>query len=246
MKALFTELLYKPLYNALVGLIDVLPNADIGFAVIILTVVVKVVLLPLSKKAIKTQLLMKDLEVPLKELKEKYKDNPQEMAHQTLDLYRSKGVNPFAGIFLILIQLPVIVTLYFVFAQSGLPVINVDLLYSFVPTPQNIQTTLFGFIDLVSNKSIIIAAFVFITQSIQIRIALPQQNLQAPSSDNQFTQDFMKGLHFQMKYILPIITTIVSYGLISVVGLYWIVGNIFTIAQELYFKKTIKKDTKLE
>lgn len=241
MKAFFTETLYRPLYNALVGLIDILPNADIGLAVIILTITVKFLLLPISKKAIKTQLLMKELEVPLKELKEQYKDNPQEMAHKTLDLYRSKEVNPFAGIFLILIQLPIVISLYFVFAQSGLPVINVDLLYSFVPTPQDIQTTLLGFINLVSNKSVVIALLVLITQSIQIRLSLPKQNPEAPVSDNQFTQDFIKGLHFQMKYILPVITAVISYTLISVVGLYWIVGNIFTIAQEIYFKKTLKK-----
>ena len=242
MKTFFTELLYKPLYNALVGIMDLLPHADIALAVIILTIIVKVLLLPLSKKAIKTQLLMKELDVPMKELKEKYKDNPQEMAQQTFALYKEKGVNPFAGIFLILIQLPIVITLYFVFAQSGLPVINVDLLYSFVPTPQDIQTTLLGFIDLVANKSAIIAGLVFLTQSIQIRLALPAQSANTPTSDNKFAQDFMKGLHFQMKYILPIITAVISYTLISVVGLYWIVGNIFAIAQEIYFKKTLKKE----
>ena len=239
MKTFFTEILYKPLYNALVGIMDLLPHANIALSVIILTILVKIILLPLSKKAIKTQLLMKELEKPMKEIKEQNKDNPQEMAQKTFALYREKGVNPFAGIFLILIQLPIIITLYFVFARSGLPVINVDLLYSFVPTPQDIETTLLGFIDVVSNKSAIIAGLVFLTQSIQIRLSLPKQD--PNSSSSQFAQDFMKGLHFQMKYILPVITAIISYTLISVVGLYWIVGNIFSVVQEIYFKKTLKK-----
>jgi len=241
MKAFFIETLYKPLYNALVSLIDILPHADIGLAVIFLTIIVKVLLLPLSKKAIKTQLLMKDLEGPMKELKLQYKDNPHELAQKTLEMYREKGVNPFASIFLILIQLPIVIALYFVFAKSGLPVINPDLLYSFVSFPQNIQTDLFGLINLVSNQSLVIAALVFLTQFVQVRISLPKQNQDAPVSDNQFAQDFMKGLHFQMKYVLPIITSVISYSLISVVGLYWIVGNIFAIAQELYFKKVLKK-----
>lgn len=240
MKAFFTETLYKPFYNGLIGIMDILPVADIAIATIILTVLVKILLLPLSKKAIKTQLIMKELEAPMKEIKEQYKDNPHEMAQHTLDLYREKGVNPFAGIFLVLIQLPIVITLYFVFANSGLPVINVDLLYSFVPTPQDIKTTLFGIVDLASNKSFIIAIFVLITQSIQIHLSLPKPVQNNSSSENKFTQDFMKGLHFQMKYILPIITSVISYTLISVVGLYWIVGNIFAIAQEIYFKKTIK------
>lgn len=241
MKTIFTEILYKPLYNVLVWLIDVLPHADIGFAVIILTIVVKVILFPLSKKAIKTQLLMKELEVPLKEIKEQYKENPQELAQKTFALYKEKGVNPFAGIFLVFIQLPVIIALYMVFSHTGLPVINPDLLYSFISVPTNIQTMFLGFIDLISHKSIIIAGLVLITQSIQIRLSLPPQD-STSIPGGQFGQDFMKGLHFQMKFILPMITAIAAYSLISVVGLYWVVGNIFAIAQELYFRKTIKKD----
>lgn len=239
MKTIFIELLYKPLYNILVWLIDVLPHADIGFAVIILTVLVKIILLPLSKQAIKTQLLMKDLEIPLKEIKEKYKENPQELAQQTLALYREKGVNPFASIFLVFIQIPVIIALYFVFARAGLPNINSELLYSFITFPETIQTTFLGFIDLVSNKSYIIAFLVLVSQSVQIRLSLPKQS--TTEGQTEFAQEFMKGLHFQMKYILPVITAAASYGLISVVGLYWIVGNIFSIFQELYFRKTLKK-----
>ncbi len=240
MKTIFIEVLYKPLYNLLVWLIDILPHADIGFAVIILTIIVKVLLMPLSKQAIKTQLLMKDIEGPIKELREQYKDNPQELAHKTLDLYRQKGVNPFASIFLIMIQLPVIIALYFVFAKAGFPSINSELLYSFVAYPEYIQTTFLGFINLISSKSILIAFLVLITQSIQIRLSLPKQD-QSSLPDNQFAQDFMKGLHFQMKYILPIITAVAAYSLVSVVGLYWIVGNVFAILQELYFRKTLKK-----
>ncbi len=240
MKTLFNEILYRPLYNLLVGLMDILPHADIGFAVIILTLIVKFILYPLSKKAIKTQLILKEIEKPLKELREKHKDNPQELAQKTLQMYRDNNLNPFAGIFLILIQLPVVIALYLVFARAGLPTINPELLYSFVSVPASIQTTFLGFIDLVANKSWLIAILVFITQSIQIRFSLPKQDA-SNVSDNEFAQEFMKGLHFQMKYILPIITAVVSYTLISVVGLYWIVGNIFATLQEIYFKKTLRK-----
>ncbi len=238
MKTLFIETLYKPLYNLLVWLLDVLPHADVGFAVILLTIIVKIILLPLSKKAIKTQLLIKELEAPLKDLREEYKDNPQELAQKTFALYKEKGVNPFAGIFLVFIQIPVVLTLYFIFAKAGLPAINSGLLYSFVSFPEQIQTTFLGFIDLASNKNFIIAGCVLVTQALQIRLSLPPQDI---SSDNQFAQDFVKGLHFQMKYILPVLTAIFSYSLITVVGLYWVVGNVFSIVQELYFRKTLKK-----
>ncbi len=241
MKTIFIETLYKPLYNALVWLIDVLPHADIGFAVIILTVVVKVILFPLSKKAIQTQMILKQIEQPLKDLREQHKDNPQELAQKTMQMYKDNNLNPFAGILLILIQLPVIIALYFVFAQAGLPTINPDLLYSFISFPETIQTTFLGFIDLVSNKSWLVAILVLVTQSIQIRLSLPPYDANAQTG-GEFAQEFMKGLHFQMKFILPVITAVISYSLISVVGLYWIVGNILSTLQEIYFRKTIKKD----
>lgn len=240
MKTLFFETLYRPLYNILVGLIDILPHADIGFAVIILTLLVKVILFPLSKKSIQTQLVMKEIEKPLKEIREKYKDNPQEQAQKTMQMYRDSGINPFAGILLILIQLPIVISLYFVFARSGLPVINPELLYSFVPTPENIQTTFLGFVDLVSSKSLLVALLVLITQAIQIRFSLPKKE-DMPTGESEMAKEFMKGLHFQMKYVLPVITAVVSYSLISVVGLYWIVGNVFATLQEIYFRRTIKK-----
>jgi len=242
MKALFNEVLYRPLYNALVGLIDILPHADIGFAVIVLTLIVKIILFPLSKKAIQTQLVLKQIEKPLKALREEYKDNPQELAKKTLEMYRENNLNPFAGIFLVLIQLPVVIALYLVFAGAGLPTINPELLYSFIAVPGSIQTTFLGFIDLVSNKSIIVALLVLITQAVQVRFSLPPHNPSDTDDKGKFAQDFMKGLHFQMKYILPIITGVISYTLISVVGLYWIVGNIFSTLQEIYFRRTIKKD----
>lgn len=240
MKTLFTELLYRPLYNLLVGLIDILPHADIGFAVILVTLIVKFILFPLSKKSIQTQLRMKEIEQPLKDLREQYKDNPQELAQRTMQVYRESGINPFAGILLILIQLPIVICLYFVFARSGLPTINPDLLYSFVAVPETIRTTFLGTIDLVASKSLLVAILVLVTQSIQIRLSLPKKE-EMPASDNQMAQEFMRGLHFQMKYVLPVITAVVSYTLISVVGLYWIVGNIFATLQEIYFRNTIKK-----
>lgn len=239
MKTLFTELLYRPLYNLLVTLMDILPHADIGFAVILLTLFVKFILFPLSKQSIKTQLILKEIEQPLKELKEKYKDKPQEQAQKTLQMYKDNNLNPFAGIFLVLIQLPVVIALYLVFARAGLPTINPELLYSFVSIPESIQTTFLGFINLVENKSWLVAVLVFITQSVQIRFSLPKQDA-SKIEGSEFAQEFMRGLHFQMKYILPIITAAVSYSLISVVGLYWIVGNIFATLQEIYFRKTLK------
>jgi len=117
----FNAVFYDPLYNGLVLLIDILPSADVGIAVIILTLLVKVLILPLSIKATRTQMKLKVLEPKIKELQTTYKDKREEQALKMMEMYREAKVNPFSSIFLLLIQLPIIIALYIVFARGGLP-----------------------------------------------------------------------------------------------------------------------------
>ena len=147
MKELFNTLLFEPLYNALVFLIGIVPGADVGIAVILLTIFVKLILFPLSKKAVHTQIKMKVLQKPLEELKEKYKDNREELAKKMIALYQEHKLNPLSSIALIFIQLPVIFALYWVFLRGGLPEINQDLLYSFVQVPEMINMNFLGLIN---------------------------------------------------------------------------------------------------
>src|SRR3989344_6416190 len=125
-----------PLYNGLIFLMGVFPFFDAGVTVIIFTIIIKLILLPLSIKASKAQLQMKGMEKGLNEIKEKYKDNKEEQSKKTIEMYREKGINPFASFFILLIQLPIIIGLYQVFLKSGLRVINIEMLYSFVPVPE--------------------------------------------------------------------------------------------------------------
>src|SRR5690606_5202936 len=113
--------LYQPLYNGLIFLIDVIPYRDAGLAVVLLTIAVKLILFPLSKKAVRTQLILKQVQPELDSLKEKHKDDKQAQAQAMMGLYKEKGINPFSSFFLILIQLPIILTLYRIFVGSGLP-----------------------------------------------------------------------------------------------------------------------------
>ena len=152
----FNTVFFNPIYNGLIFLLDVVPFIDVGIAVILVTVVVKLVLFPFSLKMVKTQLAVKALEPEITKLKETHKKDKQEQAKQTMALYKEKGVNPFSGFLLILIQIPVIFALYWVFLRGGLPEINVDILYSFTPIPENINMNFLGLID-VSQKCIVCA-----------------------------------------------------------------------------------------
>jgi YidC/Oxa1 family membrane protein insertase len=114
-------IIYTPLYNSLVALLNILPGADMGLAIILLTLVVKIVLHPLSKKATVMQIQMKKHEGELAQIKEKYKDQ-KEQAMAMMEFYKKYNINPFSSIFTHLIQIPKIYSHYHKFVQSAKPV----------------------------------------------------------------------------------------------------------------------------
>jgi len=233
---MFDALLFNPLYNALIFFIDVLPYADVGFAVILLTLLVKLVLFPLSLKAVKTNLLMRQIEPEVKKVREKYKDK-QEQALKMMALYKEQGVNPFSSILLLLIQLPIVIALYFVFLKGGLPDIQVERLYSFIPVPETVHIEFLGLVDLAS-RSIVLAILAGATQYFQIKLSLPPQG---PRSENATMQeDFARSLQTNMRYMLPVIVVFVAAIMPAAVPLYWLTSNVFAIGQELYVRRHIK------
>jgi YidC/Oxa1 family membrane protein insertase len=169
--SIFNALIFQPFYNGLVLLISTLPFFDVGVIVIIFTVIVKVVLLPLSIKASKAQLKMKSIEKDLEDIKQKYKDNKEEQAKQTIEYYKKNNINPFAGIFILLIQLPIIIGLYRVFLKSGLPNINTVILYKFVSIPENINMIFLHLIN-IGQKSLILAILAGLTTYFQISLSV--------------------------------------------------------------------------
>lgn len=242
MKELFNDVLFIPLYNLLVFLIDILPGGSVGFAVIILTLVVKFILFPLSKSAVRTSIKTKEIQGELEELKLKYKDNREELGRAMLELYKKHNINPLSGILLLFIQIPVILALYWVIYKGGLPSINMDILYSFVPAPENVNMDFLGIFHIAESKSVILALLASVTQHFQARLSFPKQTEPTtPSETPNFQADLMRGMQIQVKWILPIFIFFISYSLISVVALYWTISNLFAIGQEIYIRETIKK-----
>ena len=152
-------------------------------------------------------------------------------------LYKEKGVNPFSGFFLILIQIPVIFALYWVFLRGGLPEINTEILYSFISIPDSVNMNFLGFID-VSAKSVMFALFAGITQFFQIKYSLPPMKERAGKSS--FKEDLARSFHIQMRYVMPIIVFSVAYAISAAVAIYWTTSNLFAIGQEIYVRKKIK------
>lgn len=218
---------------------DVLPFFDAGVIVILFTIIVKLVMFPLSIKATKAQIEMKEIEKDLKKIKEQYPDK-QIQTQKTIELYKEKNINPFAGFLVLLIQLPIIIALYQIFLKSGLPTINLDLLYSFVSAPLSIQMNFLGLID-IAGKSVVLALLAGISTYFQLAYATPpaDKNID-PNNKPTMQEDVMKMMQTQMKYGFPVLVAFISWSVSAAVSIYWITSNLFTIGQELYIRKHIR------
>ena len=244
LNTMWNTFIYKPILNILVLLLSYVTMGDLGFAVILLTIIIKVLLYPLSKKAITSQIDMANIQADLAKIKEKNLSKEEE-AKETFALYKEKNVNPFSGCLVMLIQIPIIFGLYFVFLKG----LNVDpsKLYSFVNLPTNINTMFLGLLDLTKTHSIWIAIITGVTQFIQVYTS-PTQKIQAKTTSNQkgLSADIQKSMQTQMKYVFPIIIAFITYRIQAAVGLYWIVNNVITIIQERSIAKSINKKEALK
>ncbi|MDO8492899.1 MAG: YidC/Oxa1 family membrane protein insertase [bacterium] len=235
MGAFFNIVFYQPIYNLSVFFIGIFPGHSFGMAVVATTILVKFLLYPLTKKAIITQLRMREIEPQMKAIKEKHKNNKETLARATMELYREAKLNPFAGIIAIIIQLPVIIALYLIIYKAGLPEIKPDLLYSFVSTPVLVSMKFLIF-DM-GNKSWILAILAGVTQFVQAYLTMPTPPKRSPGSEPSFQEDFARSMSLQMKYVLPIFIVFIGHSLSSAVALYFVVSNLFTIGQELALRK---------
>ena len=239
----FHVVFYNPIYNALVALVAFIPGGDVGVAVILVTIVIRLVLLPFSLSAARTQRAMKTLEPKIKELKEKHKNDKEKEALETLALYREAKVNPFASILTVFIQIPVLLALYWVFYYepfSTASAINMTRLYAFTPIPQTISLQFLGIIS-VAGKSIVLAILAGITQFLQAHMAL--SGTMKPSGNGGMQNDFQKIMGMQLKYVFPFLIGVISYTTSGAIALYFITTNLAGSLQEWHVRRTIIAET---
>ncbi len=232
---IWNTLLYKPLVNALAFLVSVVPGGDIGIAVIVLTILVKFLLLPLSQHQLRNQMAMNILAPELEKIK-KSGDNKEEQARKTFELYKKHKTNPFSGCLAVIPTLLVIIALYTVFIKE----LNFSdgILYSFVGIPEKINMLFLGLVDL-SKASLVLAVLAGLSQYAQAYF-MPQPP-KSSSKNDSFQASFSKSMNVQMKYIFPFIIAFIAYKYLGVVALYLITSNLFTVGQQIFVEKTEKK-----
>lgn len=235
---LFHTIVYQPLFNALIFLYNVLPGHDMGVAIIVLTALIRLILWPLSQKAIASQKSMQGLQPKLAALKEQYKDEKQKLTQATMELYKNEKINPLSSCLPLLIQLPVLIAFYWALSD-GLKSQKMDLLYPWVTNPGTVKTMAFGFLDL-AQKSWPLAILAGAAQYWQTKM-MPMQP-PAIKTDGSKDEGMAAMMNKQMLYMMPIMTVVIGGGLPGGLTLYWFVSTLLTGLQQVWMFK--KKDEK--
>lgn len=226
---LFDQILYKPLFNLLVLIYQILPIKDFGLAVILLTILIRLIFYPLTLKSLKSQREISDLQKEIAEIRKKYKGNRETQAKALISLYKKKKFNPFGGFLTLLIQIPILIALFQVFSR-GLQAGEIENLYRFVPKPSLISPVFLGFFDL-SKPNIFFAFLTGIFQFLQSKFSF-----QKTKPGDKMTK-ISNAIQNQMLYFSAILTFLFLLKLPAALGLYWITSSLFSVFQQSLFEK---------
>lgn len=230
---IFQTLFYQPLLNALILLYQFVPGG-LGMAIILLTIVIKALLFPLNQKVLKSQKAAAELDPKLKEIREKFKGNQEKIAKETMALYGEAKINPLSGLFLLLIQFPILIALYQVFSKLT---VNEELfgLYSFVANPGQIDSNFLG-IDLTLPNTVF-ALFSSALFFLQMKITQVKTKKATTEAKKQKNPEMMVMMQKQMNFIFPVLSFFILLKVGSAVALYLIVSSALSIIETKFLKK---------
>ncbi len=230
---MFTTFLVQPIYNLFVFLLGLMPQGDAVLSIIAMTLIMRAVLYPIFTSSIRTQMGMQAMQPELEAAEEKYKGDKEALTRERMALLKKHKVNPFAGFGALIVQLVVLIALYFALFREGFPVINEALLYSYVHVPAAVSTTFFGLLDILSSHNIILAFLVGFTQYLAIRLTL----LRTPSPTHPDKVTAHKMQSAMMLYFMPLLMAVVSYTFPAAVGVYFVTSNLVSLFQEWVLKR---------
>lgn len=219
-------ILYQPLYNLLVFLIWLIPGHSLGWAIILLTFLVRLALYPSFKKTIEHQKKISGLKPHLDQIKQDHQGDKKLQAEKTMELYRQHGVSPFSACLPQLIQLPILIVLYYVLI-AGVKEIQPALLYSFTPRFDALNHFFFG-LDLTVHDRIFLPILTGLLQYFQSRQIFQLQKPAALGEKSDFQAMFSK----QMMYFFPLMTVFIAASLPAALPLYWAATTGFSIIQQ--------------
>lgn len=231
-RSLWRTLLYRPLLNLLLFLATALPIDDLGLSIILLTLVVRIILLIPSQRAIESQKRLQGVQPKLEQIKKKYAGNQERIAQETMALWKEEKVNPFGSCLPLIPQTLVLIALYYVI-RNGLNPDNAHLLYGSLKNIDfsTINTNFLGILELTKINAIVLPLAIGLLTYFQMKMSMARKPTAAaekgPGSEMQMANKMMI-------YVLPVMIALFTASVPAGVGLYWGISTFFGIGQQLY------------
>lgn len=259
---MFTTLIVQPIFNLLVLIYALIPGHNFGLAIILFTILVRLLMWPLVKKQLHQAKAMRELQPEIKRIKKAAGGNRQKESVMLMELYKERGINPFGSIGLLIVQIPIFIALY-----SGLnrivndPRAIVDFAYPALQDLSWIKTlaadisrfdaSLFGIVDLgkaaipktggIYWPAMIIVVASAVVQYFQSKQLLP--DTKDSKSLRKILKDAGKGSQADSsevnaavgrstRYFLPFMIFIITINIASALSLYWLVSGVVAFIQQ--------------
>ena len=231
----FDTILIAPLVNALFLIYGIIPGHDFGVAIILLTILIRLILWPLASKQLHSQKKMQSLQGDISKVKIKAGGDKQKEQAMLMELYKEKEVNPFSACLPAILQFPILIAMFVVFQKAtgsidGVekllyePVKNLSYISSILTGQTAFNTTLFGLIDM-AKPDPLLAIVAGLTQFVQVKMITPRKQ-KTDAADPQ-----AKMTSF-MNYTFPALTVFIAWGLPAALPTYWITTNFIAIFQQ--------------
>jgi len=215
----------------LVFFYNIIPGNDLGVAIILLTIIVRLLMLPSSIKSSRSQRRMQKLMPELNKIKEQHKGDQQAVAKAQMDFYKQHKISPFSSCLPLLVQLPIIFALFGVF-RAGLGEVDPSNIYAFIGLPEKLNTTFLGLVDLSQPNKFVLPILAGVSQYILSKTTISSSSSSGPE----------QAITKQMTFILPVMTVFFAMSFPAGLALYWVVSTLFGIGQQVYVNREKEKE----
>ncbi len=258
---MFTTFIVKPLFNLLVLIYAIIPGHNFGIALVVFTILIRIILWPLLKKQLHQAKVMRKIQPEIKKIKAATKGDRQKETQLTMELYKEQGINPVATLPIFIVQIIVLIGLY-----SGIervisnPKNIVSFSYSSIQHLSYIKylstnihhfdNTLFGVVNLskaaISNAGVYWPAMVIVVLSVIVQYYQSKQLLPT-SKDQKGLREILKqagqgkqadqsevsaAVGKSTRYILPVMIFLFTVNLAADLSLYWLASGLIALIQQ--------------
>ena len=248
----FRTVFYNPVYNLFAALVLIFPGHSLGWAIIAITLIIRLSLLIPQQKMLVSQRRMQVIQPKIKAIQEEHKGDQAQIGMKMMELYKKEGVNPLGSCLPILIQIPILIVLYQVILNISNPgnlahLYHIDWLQNFKTVA--ISTHFFG-LQLEKSGGLVGITLGLLTGGLQFgQMWLSQKKIKAQKADKEEkpkdpNMPDMQQMQKMMIYVFPAMAALFAYQFPAGVGLYWLIGTLFMIVQQ-YVANSQAEDKKM-